>query len=98
MNLIASLDGNSAWRECPLIAGIKPKQEKSLMNHHDVLYIGIDVSKLKHDLAVMNEQKKLLCKTFVIRENRTGYSLLAQRLEQLRDRYQTQSTKPNPIG
>ena len=57
----------------------------------DALYIGIDVSKFKHDLAVMNEHKKLLGKTFVIRENPTGYSYLTERLEQLRAKYQTQT-------
>lgn len=56
----------------------------------DTLYIGIDVSKLKHDLAVMNEHKKLLGKVFVIQENFAGYSSLNQRLLQLRDKYQTQ--------
>ena len=56
----------------------------------DRLYIGIDVSKLKHDLAVMNEHKKLLGKTFVIAENYAGYSYLNQRLAQLRDNYQPQ--------
>jgi transposase len=54
----------------------------------DVLYIGIDVSKSKHDLAVMNEEKKLLCKVFVIAENFTGYLYLKMRMEQLREKYQ----------
>jgi len=58
--------------------------------NYDVLYLGIDVSKLKHDLAVMNEHKKLLGKTFVIAENHAGYSYVKQRMAQLRDKYQTQ--------
>jgi hypothetical protein len=54
----------------------------------NVLYIGIDVSKLKHDLAVMNEDKELPGKPFVIAENFAGYSYPGQRLTQLRDKYQ----------
>ena len=33
------------------------------------LYIGIDVSKHKHDVAIMTADKKLIGTTFVIEEN-----------------------------
>lgn len=44
------------------------------------LYIGIDVSKQKHDVAIMTADKKLIGKTFVIRENAAGYGYLAARI------------------
>ena len=56
---------------------------------NDVLFVGIDISKLKHDVAVMNENKKLVCKLIVIRENRTGYQYLLDRLDQLKHKFQT---------
>ena len=56
---------------------------------HDVLFVGIDISKLKHDVAVMNENKKLVSKLIVIRESQTGYQYLLDRLEQLMHKYQT---------
>jgi transposase len=63
------------------------KKSKPLMTF-ETLYIGIDVSKLKHDLALMSEHKTLLGKPFVIQENPAGYSTLMQRLAQLRQQYQ----------
>jgi len=62
--------------------------EKYAMTH-DVLFVGIDISKLKHDVAVMNENKKLVSKLIVIRESQTGYQYLLDRLEQLMHKYQT---------
>lgn len=55
----------------------------------DMLFVGIDVSKRKHDVAIMNEHKKLLVKTFVIQENHAGYLSLADKLNQLKMNYQT---------
>lgn len=55
----------------------------------DILFVGIDVSKLKHDVAIMNEHKKLLSKTFVIQENHAGYLYLIDKLDQLKMSYQT---------
>lgn len=52
------------------------------------LYIGIDVSKQKHDVAIMTEDKKLVGKTFVIRENSAGYAYLVARINQLQQQYQ----------
>ena len=53
------------------------------------LFVGIDISKFKHDIAIMNENKKLVCKTFVIAETAAGYSYLLERLNQLKMKYQT---------
>lgn len=55
------------------------------------LYIGIDVSKHKHDAAIMTADKKLIGKTFVIRENAAGYDYLAARIKQLHEQYQVHS-------
>jgi transposase len=55
----------------------------------NTLFVGIDVSKLKHDVAIMNDNKKLVFKTFVIQENYAGYSYLVNRLNQLKMNYQT---------
>ncbi len=55
------------------------------------LYIGIDVSKQKHDVAIMTADKKLIGKTFVIRENAAGYGYLAARIGQLHEPYQVHS-------
>jgi transposase len=52
------------------------------------LYIGIDVSKHKHDVAIMTADKKLIGKTFVIGENADGYGYLAARIKQLQQQYQ----------
>jgi hypothetical protein len=43
---------------------------------YEKLFIGIDVSKLKHDIAIMNEYKKLVGKTFVIKDDYDGYQYL----------------------
>lgn len=53
------------------------------------LFIGIDVSKLKHDIAIMNQHKKLVRKTFVINDDYTGYQYLLRILNQLQDQYET---------
>ncbi len=78
------------WQQCSgsvlSVSTTQPKQENLRMNH-DILYVGIDISKLKHDVAVMNEHKQLLGKTWVIREDRSGYLYLSQRLEQLREKH-----------
>lgn len=54
------------------------------------LFIGIDVSKLKHDVAIFNEQKEPIHKVLVIGENLKGYQALVSKLEQLKQRYRTQ--------
>ena len=48
------------------------------------LYIGIDVSKFKHDVVVINDRKQTVTPCFVIKENATGYQSLLDRLETIR--------------
>lgn len=48
------------------------------------LGVGIDVSKRKHAIAVMNPEKKLVCRSFVIQENHAGYQRLLERLAELK--------------
>lgn len=47
------------------------------------LFVGIDVSKHKHDIAIINEQKKLMGQPFVITDDGPGYQLLVDRLNHL---------------
>lgn len=54
------------------------------------LFVGIDVSKYKHDIAIVNEQKQLLAKPFVINDDVDGYRDLIQKLDQLLSRYDSQ--------
>ena len=56
---------------------------------YPVLFVGIDVSKLKHDVAIVNEHKKLVGRPFVIAEDRAGYEQLLRTLERLAHQYQT---------
>ena len=58
---------------------------------HNILFVGLDISKLKHDVVIMNENKQPLGRPFVIRENRIGYQSLIDRLDQLKKKYQTQT-------
>ena len=54
------------------------------------LYVGIDVSKLKHDVAVVNEQKQRIGKAFVVKEKQADYQALLERLQALQQKYQIQ--------
>lgn len=51
------------------------------------LFVGIDVSKLKHDIAIVNDQKQLIAKPFVITDDRDGYQYLLQRFDELTQQY-----------
>lgn len=44
--------------------------------HSPSLYVGIDVSKLKHDVAILDGEKKIVRHPFVIEESREGYEKL----------------------
>lgn len=57
---------------------------------HQTLFVGIDVSKLKHDIAIMNEYKKLVTRTFVIQDTYAGYQHLLGTMGKLTDKLQTQ--------
>ena len=54
-----------------------------------VLFVGIDISKLKHDIAIMNEDKKLISKTFIIRDQYSGYLTLLDKLDHFSGKLQT---------
>jgi len=57
---------------------------------YPVLYVGIDISKLKHDVAIVNDEKERLGRTLVIKEGRDGYQFLLARLQALQHKHQTQ--------
>lgn len=54
------------------------------------LYVGIDISKLKHDVVIVNEDQQRIGRAFVIAEERKGYDLLTDKLDALQHKYQTQ--------
>jgi len=56
---------------------------------YKTLFIGIDVSKLKHDIAIMNEDKKLVRKTFVVKDDYDGYQYLLRIVRQFQENYGT---------
>ena len=55
------------------------------------LFVGIDVSKNKHDVAVLNCEKKNALKSFVIQDNFKGYNELLSKLHFLEEKYQPQT-------
>jgi len=58
---------------------------------YPTLFVGIDISKLKHDVAIVNEHKKCVVKTFVIQENFAGYQRLLDMLTQLQNKFGTKT-------
>jgi transposase len=58
---------------------------------HKILFVGIDVSKNKHNIAVLCREKQAVCKSFEIQDNYKGYSELLGKLEWLKGKYQTQT-------
>lgn len=56
---------------------------------YEKLFVGIDVSKLKHDIAIMNPHKQLIRKPLVIQDNYDGYQYLVGWLNQLQQQYET---------
>jgi transposase len=56
---------------------------------HNALFVGIDVSKLKHDIAIMNEQKELVRKPFVIKDTFDGYQYLLHVFSQFQQHFHT---------
>ena len=61
------------------------------MIRYDPLFIGIDISKFKHDVAILNENKVHVIKPFIIQENRSGYQYLLNQLQYLREKFQTRT-------
>jgi transposase len=58
--------------------------------NRNLLFVGIDVSKLKHDIAVIDETKKYLGKAFVIKDDYSGYQFLLNRLRSYENEYTIQ--------
>jgi len=56
---------------------------------HPMVFVGIDISKDKHDVAMVEAQKNLLAKLFVIAESREGYQQLQAALMSCQQRHQT---------
>lgn len=52
-----------------------------------MLYVGIDVAKHKHDVAVLNDQGKLVLKPLTFTNNRVGFELFINVLSQLNQDY-----------
>ena len=50
------------------------------------LYVGIDVSKRKHDVAIMDDRQHILTPGFVITESAAGFHQLIDRLQQVKQR------------
>jgi transposase len=76
--------GNSDLR----VASHRSSIEEFIMRYRQ-LFLGIDVSKLKHDIAIVNEQKLVVHKPLVIRENREDYQRLLDKLNWLRQKFAT---------
>jgi len=51
------------------------------------LYVGIDVSKSKHDVAIINEQKERCAPPLIVQEQRPSYQALVTLLATLSQRY-----------
>jgi len=61
--------------------------------NNQTLFVGIDVSKLKHDIAFMRPDKQLLGQPFVINDDRDGYQTLLERLQSVAGRHHIQHYK-----
>ncbi len=58
---------------------------------YPMLFVGIDVSKLKHDVAIVNEHKQRVRRPLVMAEGRAGYEELLRTLEQLQRQHHTKT-------
>lgn len=87
LHLTTSLNGNRGLRAPLIVTG----KEKCAMTSSKYLFVGVDVSKHKHDIAILNEQKQLVHKPLVIGEDATGYQLLLRKLRRLKTDYQTEA-------
>lgn len=58
--------------------------DPSSINHNEeapMIYVGIDVSKDKHDCCIVNSDGEVLKEVFTIQNNLDGYNLLFQTLQ-----------------
>lgn len=53
------------------------------------LFVGIDIGKFKHAVAILNESKQILGKGFEVLETQAGYQQLLTKLEQLQRQHET---------
>jgi len=60
---------------------------------NETLFVGIDVSKLKHDVAIINHNKQLVGQPFVIKDDLAGYQSLLSKLEAAASKQKTQQFK-----
>jgi transposase len=56
---------------------------------YPLLFVGIDIGKFKHAVAILNESKQVLGKGFEILETQAGYQQLLAKLEQLQRQHET---------
>lgn len=54
---------------------------------YQTLFVGIDISKLKHDFVIVNEQKQVVHKPFIIRERLDDYQRLLAKLHGLQQKH-----------
>ena len=60
---------------------------------YHTLFVGIDVSQFKHDIAILNQTKQLIHKPFVISDDYQGYHFLVNKLQLLATQYHPQQFK-----
>lgn len=61
--------------------------------NNQTLFVGIDVSKLKHDVAIMSPNKQLIDQPFVIKDDLAGYQHLLVKLNAAASNHQIQQFK-----
>jgi len=59
--------------------------------HSAQLFVGVDIGKYKHAVAIVNDSKQPLAKVFELTESRPGYQLLVTKLEELGQQHQIES-------
>ena len=52
-----------------------------------MIFVGIDVAKNKHDVAVLNDKGKLILKPLTFSNTRAGFNLFINTLSQLKQDY-----------
>jgi transposase len=64
-----------------------PHQKGGIIMQANTLYVGIDVSKHRHDVVMVDARKQLCGAPFFIEENADGYRQLWQRLQKQRQKH-----------
>ena len=63
--------------------------QKVCIMDYPTLFVGIDVSKHKHDIAILNGHKQLVFKPFVITNDYQNYQELLHKFDSLSEKYHT---------